>query len=199
MGFDRAAYNKIIAVTRLQGQIRSEYDSDDSAYGPGQGDGGGYPYAGLDVPQGEPDYKPRGLTERKKRRSSTSAAAPRPQPPYHNFSSSSAGQPSYYPPSSHPAYAHGSATFYQGQVQGSPPPMHNSTFNPPSQQYQNGSFNQGYAYAHANQPYHNQGQQQQQQQQHQQHQQHQQQQQQYYNQGYNQTYSQYTTYESFPN
>jgi len=194
MNFRRAAQNKIIAVTRLQGRTGLDHDFNDPEYRPGQVDyrDEGNDDAVMGMPQGGLDLKPRGLTERKKRRSSTSAAAPRPQPAYHNDSSSSAGQPSYHPPSSHPTYAHGSAAFYQGQVQGSPPPMQNSTFNPPSQQYQNGSFNQGYAYANANQPYQNQGQQQQQQQ-------HQQQQQQYYNQAYNQTYSQCITYESFPN
>jgi len=177
MGLGRDARNKILAVFHFQGRIGVDHDFSDPECRSNQVDVEGNEYAVRDMPQGESSFKLRGMTERKKRRGSATTAAPRPQPAYSNSSNSSVNQTSYYPPPWQSASTHGSATYYPGLVQGSPPSMHSSTFSPPSQQYQSSKPNQGHTYHNTNQPYQNQGQQQQQQQQQ-------------YNQGYNQTYNQ---------
>lgn len=198
MGFPRS---KILAVSHFQSRIGSDQDYSDPESTEAQANVDGDEYPITDTSWGESGLKFRGMTEKKKkRRNSTTAAAPRPQPPYHMPSSSSASQSSYYPPSSQSAYAQGSAAYYPGLMQGSPPSMHNSTFSPSSQQYQNGN-SQAYVYPNANPLDQGQGQLQQPQQQHHQYQQQQQQQQQpqHSTQGYSQPNNQYNAYGSFPN
>lgn len=170
MVFGRETKNKILAVSHFHSRSDSNQDYSESQYDPNtlyEDD-----YAPAEMHNGDQGLKLRGLTEKKRRHSSKTQVAPRPSP-YQSSSSNPGGQSStqgsYYHTSSQwtPATT-GAATFQQGPIQGSPPPMHNSTYAPPNQQFQNGNPNQGFVDPKAYYSYQTQGQYQYQQQQQQQ-------------------------------